>query len=82
MITKLQKWGNSQGLRFPREILRKAAISVGEEVDISVKKGSIIVKPAVSTRGRYQLKDLVSKMPANYKPIEENWGKTEGKEVW
>lgn len=82
MITNMQRWGNSQGLRFPREILRRAAITVGEEVDISVRKGVIIVKPALSMRGRYPLKDFVSKMPTNYEPIEQDWGKPEGKEVW
>lgn len=82
MITKLQKWGNSQGLRFPKEILRKAHISVGDKVDIAVKHGEIIIKPPTQIRGRYELKDLVAKIPANYKPQEENWGKLKGKEVW
>lgn len=82
MITKIQKWGNSQGLRFPREIMEKASISIGEEVDISCKKGTIIVKPVLRARGRYRLKDLVAKMPLNYKPIEENWGTPKGKEEW
>ena len=82
MVTRVQKWGNSQGLRFPRDILREASISVGEEVDISVKKGVIIVKPAIRSREKYRLKDLLSKMPSRYTPIEEDWGKPMGKEAW
>jgi antitoxin MazE len=82
MVTRVQKWGNSQGLRFPRDILKEASISVGEEVDISVKKGVIIVKPAHHGRRKFPLKDLLSKMPPHYKPIEEDWGKPMGKEVW
>jgi antitoxin MazE len=82
MIARLQKWGNSQGLRFPREILKQAEISVGEEVDISVKQGTIIVKPGFRHRGKYRLKDLISKMPVHYKPAEEPWGKPAGKEEW
>ena len=82
MITKLQKWGNSQGLRFPREILKKAAISVGEDVDITVRHGEIIVKPTMQVRGKYKLKDLAAKMPPAPKAIEEKWGKPVGKEVW
>ena len=82
MFAKVQKWGNSQGLRVPRDILKKASISIGEEVDISVEKGAIIVKPAISPRGKYRLKDLVAKMPAKYSPIEEDWGQVHGKEVW
>ncbi len=82
MIAKVQKWGNSQGLRFPRDVLRKASIAVGEEVDISVRRGEIVVKPSVRTRGKYRLKDLVAEMPARYRFSEEKWGKPVGRESW
>ena len=82
MITKIQKWGNSQGLRFPKEILKKVHISIGDKVDISVKHDEIVIKPATQIRGKYKLKDLVAKMPEKYKPREEDWGKPAGKEIW
>jgi antitoxin MazE len=82
MITKVQKWGNSQGLRFSREILEKASITIGEEVDVSARRGEIVVKPAVLVRGKYRLKDLIAKMPQSYSPHEEDWGRPVGKEVW
>jgi antitoxin MazE len=82
MISKVQKWGNSQGLRFPKDVLKKASIAIGEEVDITARKGEIVVRPTVRTRGRYTLKDLAAKMPSSYRQVEENWGKPEGKETW
>ncbi len=82
MITKVQKWGNSQGLRFPKEILKKVHISIGDEVDISVKHGKIVIKSAAQLRGKYRLRDLVTKMSPKYKPQEEDWGKPTGREVW
>jgi antitoxin MazE len=82
MNAKVQKWGNSQGLRFPRDVLRKASITIGEEVDISVRRGEIIVRPSVRTRGKYRLKDLVAKMPARYRSSEVKWGKPVGRERW
>ena len=82
MIAKVQKWGNSQGLRFPRDVLRKASITVGEEVDISVRRGEIVVKPSVRTRGKYRLKDLVAEMPVRYRSSEAKWGKPVGRESW
>ena len=33
MITKVQKWGNSQGLRLSKELLSDARIDVGDAVD-------------------------------------------------
>ncbi len=82
MITKIQKWGNSQGIRFPREVLRKAHISIGDDVDISIQHGEIVVKPVLVTRRKYKLKDLLSKTPADYRPQETEWGEPIGREVW
>ena len=82
MVTKVQKWGNSQGLRFSKAILEEAHINIGDQVSISVKKGQIIVEPVTQVRGKYDLRELVSKMPKNYQVEELDWGKPIGKEVW
>ena len=82
MITKIQKWGNSQGLRFPRQILREAHMDVGDSVDVLIHHGDIVVRSVSPSRGKYRLKDLLAKLPANYKPVEVNWGKAVGREVW
>ncbi len=82
MITKVQKWGNSQGVRFSREILKKLYISVGDEVEISIHRGEIVVKPVTINRGKYNLKKVLSKMPDDYSPQETDWGGPVGKEIW
>lgn len=82
MHTKIQKWGNSQGLRIARHLLKEAQIELGDEVDIVVHDGALIISPLKNVRGRYKLDDLVKEMPADYKPEEIDWGKPEGKEVW
>ena len=80
MIAKIQKWGNSQGIRFSQEILKQIRISVGDEVEVEVQGREIIVKPINRTRGKYRLSDLLSK--SNQKQGEINWGPKSGKEVW
>ena len=40
MVTKIQRWGNSQGLRITRQMLEDAHISVGDEVDVAVRQFS------------------------------------------
>jgi antitoxin component of MazEF toxin-antitoxin module len=45
MITKIQKWGNSQGLRLSKDLLSDADIDVGDAVDVAVHKGALIVTP-------------------------------------
>jgi antitoxin MazE len=82
MLTRVQKWGNSQGLRFAKHILNEARIEVGDEVEVIVEAGAIIVKPAGRMRGKYHLKELVANMPEEYRPGEEDWGTPVGNEVW
>jgi antitoxin MazE len=82
MLTRVQKWGNSQGVRFPTRLLQEADIAVGDEVDISVEKGRIVVEPSQRIRGKYRLEELLARMPEDYEPSEENWGEPVGREVW
>ncbi|WP_428357228.1 AbrB/MazE/SpoVT family DNA-binding domain-containing protein [Methyloprofundus sp.] len=82
MLSKVQKWGNSQGIRIPKNLLENSHIKIGEEVTISAKNGKIIVEPTHKVRGKYDIKDLISKMPKNYEVEEENWGTPFGREVW
>ena len=82
MLGKIQKWGNSQGLRFTKALLQEAQINVGDEVNISVQNGRIIVEPATKVRGKYDLKELVSKIPQEYQVKELDWDEPIGKEVW
>ena len=82
MLTKVQKWGNSQGLRFTKALLDEARIEVGDEVKISVDKGRIIVEPVTKVRGKYDLETLVSRMPKGYQTEELDWGPPAGREAW
>jgi antitoxin MazE len=82
MLTKIQKWGNSQGVRFPLQVLREANIAVGDDVEVAVQEGRIVVTPSDRIRGRYRLEDLVARMPEGYEPVEEGWGAPVGREAW
>ncbi|MGD9016894.1 MAG: AbrB/MazE/SpoVT family DNA-binding domain-containing protein [Desulfobacterales bacterium] len=82
MLTKIQKWGNSHGIRLAKHLLEDAKLGVGDEVDVSVKDGIMIVKPTKRIRGHHNLKDLVSRIPENYEPGEVDWGEPVGKEIW
>ena len=79
VLAKIQKWGNSQGLRLAKSLLAEAKLDVGDEVDISVKDGAMIVRPARNIRGRYNLKDLVARIPENCETGGMDWGEPVGK---
>jgi antitoxin MazE len=82
MVTRIQKWGNSQGLRLAKQVLEDAHIAVGDEVDVTTRDGMIVIAPARRIRGKQNLQALVARIPRNYKPGEVDWGKPLGKEVW
>ncbi len=82
MLTKVLKWGNSQGLRLTKALLNEAGIHVGDEVNVSVQRGRIVVEALSRVRSRYDLNALLSEMPKEYQPEELDWGPPAGKEVW
>ena len=82
MLTKIQKWGNSQGLRLAKTVLEDARLEVGDEVDVAVRDDIIVIAPIRKIRGRYRLEDLVAQIPEDYHAGEVDWGVPVGKEAW
>jgi len=80
MRTKIQKWGNSLGLRIPRSFAVDAGVQAGSEVELSIRRGELVVKPA--RRKRYLLKDLLRRISSKNVHLEEDLGSPAGKEVW
>ena len=80
MLTKVQKWGNSQGLRLAKHLLDDARISVGDEVEVFVQQEQIRIKKV--SKPKFDLAEMVSRMPDSYDAHEESFGKPAGKEEW
>ena len=81
----MQKFKDGEIVRdfaFPRTCCQMRNSMSVMRVDISVKKGIMIVTPAKRIRGRHSLKDLVAHIPESYQPGEVDWGEPVGKEVW
>ena len=78
--TKIQKWGNSLGLRIPRALAEEAGVEAGAEVDMSIRNGNLVVKPA--RRPRYRLAELVRRISAKNLHAEVDTGGPVGREVW
>ena len=82
MITKVQKWGNSQGVRLSKELLSDVEINVGDAVDVAARDGVLVVTPVRRVRGGHDLRELVRRIPKDYKSEEVDWGYPVGREVW
>lgn len=79
MKTQLARWGNSLGLRIPRSVVVDANVADGDEVDVTVQDGAIVVRPAVR---RYTLDELVAGITPRNKHPEVDWGAPVGEETW
>jgi len=71
MTTTISKWGNSQGLRLPKDIISDLHLSIGDLVNIFVENGTVIIKPIKKEKVIYDINELVSKIPKDYQPNEE-----------
>jgi antitoxin MazE len=80
MIKKVQKWGNSLGVRLPRAVTKEARIEAGSEVDVQLVKGEIVLRPV--RRKKYNLADMLAQIDPDNLPEKIDWGPPVGKEVW
>ena len=82
MVTKVRRWGNSQGVRLSKQVLADAHVSVGDAVEVAVRNGVIVITPVKRTRRKVSLRRLVARIPKDYKHEEANWETPVGREVW
>ena len=79
MTTKIQKWGNSLGIRLPKALIESTSFSEGVEVVFSQKGSEIILQ--VVKRKYPTLKEIMKGMTrANFEP-ELDWGPDVGQEI-
>ena len=80
MLTKIQKWGNSLGLRIPKSFAAEAAVEAGTVVDISVEDGGLVVRRV--HRRRYSLGELLDGVKPGNLHEEVRTGESVGREAW
>jgi len=89
MVTTVQKWGNSLGIRIPRVILDTVKIGENDKVELNNEAEIITIRKL--TRPAH--KSLEERLVAFYgKPIEDiasvesdgefDWGSARGAEEW
>jgi antitoxin MazE len=80
MITKIQKWGNSLGLRIPNGVARGVRVQEGTTVMLAVSNGRLVVAPA-ETR-EYQLEALLAGITPKNLPAPVDTAHPVGRESW
>ena len=80
MVTKIQKWGNSLGLRIPKSFAKEAGVEEGSAVDISIQDGSLVIKTVRPLR--YELAGLLSEIREDNLHNEISTDQPVGREAW
>lgn len=76
MKTKIQKWGNSLGIRIPKAFAIQLGIEPGKEVEVSLNENELRIVPTQT------LEDLVNQItPENMHEIIDS-GPPVGREIW
>jgi antitoxin MazE len=79
---KVNKWGNSLGIRFPIEFTEFANITDKSSVNLSIE-GKILTIQKADEQPPYQtIEELFEGFTGEYEPIEIDWGKRVGNEIW
>jgi len=78
--TRIQKWGNSLGLRIPKAFAEQAGVRAGSEVDLSLEDGELIIRP--TREPKYDLAELVRDITEENVHAEVETGPPVGREVW
>lgn len=82
MKTNIQRWENGLGILLPEELLDDLGLSVGDEVNVTLRESSIIINPCMPRRKRKDLRELVAHVPDVYTARDTDWGAPTGREVW
>lgn len=77
MQVQVARWGNSLGVRIPKEIAGRAGLAEGSRVEIALEKGQIVLSPA---RPRYRLEDLLQGVSRRAMREAFDWGPDVGRE--
>jgi antitoxin MazE len=78
MEAKIQKWGNSLGIRIPINIIKDLSLRNGSVVDIDKETNKIVIRP----KETHELDELLEAISDDNLHSEFNFGKVEGAEAW
>ena len=80
MLTRIQKWGNSLGLRIPKSFAADLEVEAGSTVDIRVEDGALVLRPV--RRRQYELSELLEGIHEGNLHEEIHTGDPVGREAW
>ena len=79
MKTKIQKWGNSLGVRLPKSIAEQKSLRDGLVVSVVLKNNQIVIEPIEQ---ELSLESMLEELNENNVHSETDWSDARGNEIW
>ena len=79
-VSKIQKWGNSQGIRIPKKMLETLDLKVNDS--ISIEEGENCLKIKKVEEKLSNIEKLFFNYEDEYEKIDLDWDNEVGKEIW
>ena len=77
---QVKKWGNGSGIRFTKEFLREAGITIEDTLNAEIVNGQIILTPVFRHRS---LRERAAEFNGELNLSDEiEWDEPVGSEVW
>lgn len=80
MEIRIQKWGNSDGIRIPSSILKSLNIKTNDILNIEQEDDKIII--SVPKKKKISLEDRFKKYHGKNLAKEFSWDENVGREIW
>lgn len=80
MEARIQKWGNSDGIRIPSSILKSLNIKTNDILNIEQKDDKIII--SVPKKKKISLEDRFKEYHGKNLAKEFSWDENVGREIW
>lgn len=78
MQVHLSRWGNSLGLRIPKDLAQRLGLADGARVDVEADGNRIVISVA---QPRYRLENLLVGMTPDAMHEAFDWGRDAGREI-
>ncbi len=80
MEARLQKWGNSIGIRIPSSILKELHLKINDKIELSHEDEKIIITK--SKKQKISLAQLFKKYDGENLAKDFEWDEPRGNEIW
>lgn len=80
MAYRIQKWGNSNGVRIPKVYLEALNIKAGDAIEIVREDNKIIITKAQKPKETLKLR--IKKYEGSMEKDGFSWDEARGREIW